>query len=106
MGQPTVQTHLSRNLSNLYLVIEFLKTLLMTTVLWSGLQKQNRFSHWSKDLIPWHGILLLLEGETVKLPASKSIYNEDTVISIDVAIFATSENSIMHKYRYMASDDS
>ena len=41
------------------------------------------FSYWSKDLIHWHDILLLLEDETVELPAPKSIYNDDTVISTE-----------------------
>ena len=48
---------------------------------------------WSKDLITWHNMLLLLEGETVKLPTPKNIYGEDIVISTDVAIFATSKSS-------------
>ena len=33
----------------------------------------------------WHNVLLLLEGETVKLPAAKNIYSEDIVISTNVA---------------------
>ena len=45
--------------------------------------KKIVFSYWSKDLIHWHNILLLLEEETVELPAPKSIYNEDTVISTE-----------------------
>ena len=28
---------------------------------------QNSF-RWSKDLIPWHGMMVLLEDENVKLP--------------------------------------
>ena len=51
---------------------------------------------WSKDLIPWHDILILLEDETVKLPALENIYSEDIVISTDVTIFATSKNSVKH----------
>ena len=60
---------------------------------------------WSKDLIPWHDMLLLLECETVKLPAPKNIYSEDIVISADVAIFAASKSSIKHRGPYNASDD-
>ena len=45
----------------------------------------------SKDLIPWHDVLLLLEGEAVKPLAPKNIYSEVILISIDVAIFATSK---------------
>ena len=44
-------------------------------------------------------MLLLLEGETLKLPAQKNIYSEDIVISTDVAIFATSKSSIKHRGR-------
>ena len=50
-------------------------------------------------------MLLLLEGETLKLPAPKNIYSEDIVISTDVAIFATSKSSIKHRDPYSASDD-
>ena len=60
---------------------------------------------WSKDLIPWHDMLLLLEGETVKLPTPKNIYGEDIVISTDMAIFATSKSSIKHRGPYNTSDD-
>ena len=56
-------------------------------------------------MIPWHDMLLLLEGETVKLPAPKKIYSKDIVISTDVAIFATSKSLIKHRGPYNASDD-
>ena len=41
-------------------------------------------------------MLILLEGETVKLPALENIYSEEIVISTDVTIFATSKSSIKH----------
>ena len=76
---------------------------------WVGSEKAKVFLlndfRWSKDLIPWHDMLLLLEGETVKLPAPKNIYSEDIVISIDVAILATSQSSIKRRRPYNASDD-
>ena len=50
-------------------------------------------------------MLLLLEGETVKLHASKNIYIEDIAISTDVAIFATSKSSIKRRGPYNASHD-
>ena len=62
-------------------------------------------SRWSKHFIPWHDMLLLLEGENVKLPAPKYIYSEDIVISTDVTIFGTSKSSIKHRGPYNASDD-
>ena len=46
---------------------------------------------WSKDTIMWKEMLLLLEGETVKLPAPTNLYKEDVVIDTDVAIFETSK---------------
>ena len=48
---------------------------------WVGSEKKRKsfFSslndfRWSKDLIPWHDMLFLLESETVKLPVPKNIY--------------------------------
>ena len=60
-----MQIHLCWNLSNLFSVIVWV---------WSGkahvfLLKDFR---WSKYFTPWHDMLLLLEGETVKLPALKT----------------------------------
>lgn len=46
---------------------------------------------WNKDSIAWKDLLLLLEGETVKVPAPKNLYDGDVVINADVAIFATSK---------------
>ena len=75
---------------------------------WVGSEKAKVFLlndfKWSKN-IPWLDILLLLEGETVKLPAPKNIYSEDIAISNDVAIFATTKSSIKHRSHYNASDD-
>ena len=36
---------------------------------------------WSKEMIPWHDMVVLLEGETVKLPVPINIYSEGIVIS-------------------------
>ena len=76
---------------------------------WVGSEKAKVFLlsefRWSKDLIPWHDLLFLLEDETVKLPAPKNIYSEAVVISTDVAIFATSKSSIKHRGPYNASYD-
>ena len=49
---------------------------------------------WSKDLIPWHDMLLLLDDETVKLPVTKNIYSENIVISTDGTKLATSKSSM------------
>ena len=50
-------------------------------------------------------MLFLCEGETVKRPATKSIYSEDLVISTNVAVIATNKSSIKHRGPYNASDD-
>lgn len=55
---------------------------------------------WNKDSIAWKDLLLLLEGETVKLPAPKNLYDGDVVIDKDVAIFATSKAPITYKGPY------
>ena len=60
---------------------------------------------WSKDLIHWHDMLLLLEGKTVEPPAPKNIYSEDIVISTDVAIFVTRKTSIKHRGSSSAIED-
>ena len=75
---------------------------------WVGSKKAKMFLlndfRWSKDLIPWYDMLLLLVGKTVKLPAPKNISSEDIVISTNVAIFATSKSPIKHRRSYKASD--
>ena len=60
---------------------------------------------WSKNLICWNDMLLLLEDETVKLPAPNNVYSEDVVISTNVAIIATSKSPIKHRDPNNANDD-
>ena len=76
---------------------------------WVGSEKVKVFFlntfRWSKDMIPWCDMLLLLKGQTVKSPAPKNIYSDDIVISTDVAIFPTSNSSIKYRGPYNASDD-
>ena len=49
---------------------------------------------WSKETIAWKGLLLLLDGETVKLRATKNHFTTDVEISNDVPIFATGKDKI------------
>lgn len=49
---------------------------------------------WDPETIAWKSLLLLLEGETVKLPAPKNQFARDVVIDTDVPIFATSKEKI------------
>ena len=46
-------------------------------------------------MIPWHDLLLLLEGQAVHLPAPKTHFARDIVLCDDTPIFATSKNEIV-----------
>ena len=50
---------------------------------------------WNNDMIPWHDLLLLLEGQEVHLPAPKTHFARDIVLSKDTPIFATSKSEII-----------
>jgi len=52
---------------------------------------------WDPETIAWKTLLLLLEGETVKLPAPKNQFSKDIEISTDIPIFATSKEAVMYK---------
>ena len=60
---------------------------------------------WSKEAIPWKDLLLLLEGEPVRLPAPKNIYAEDILINSDIPIFATSKRPITFRGSYGTFDE-
>lgn len=49
---------------------------------------------WSQAIIPWHDLLLLLEGQLVHLPAPKTHYAKDICFANDTPIFATGKNPI------------
>ena len=89
-------------------MMAYLKNLANDKDAWVESEKAKVFLlndfRWSKDLIPWHDLLLLLEGETVKLLIPKNIYSEAIGISTDVTMFATSKSSIKHRGTYNTSD--
>ena len=69
-----------------------------TSFAWVGAQDSeviflNDF-RWSSQIIPWHDLLLLLEGQTVHLPAPKSHFSKDIVFENDSPIFCTSKDEI------------
>ena len=71
-----------------------------TSFAWVGAQDcevifPNDF-RWSDKIIPWHDLLLLLEGQTVHLPAPKSHYAEDIVFERDVPIFCTGKDELVY----------
>ena len=60
---------------------------------------------WNRETISWRDLLLLLEGETVKLPAPKNQYAGDVVICKDTPIFATSKDKVRYRGSYNTSDE-
>ena len=53
---------------------------------------------WSEKIIPWHGLLLLLEGQTVPLPAPILYYSKDIEFTHDVpiSIFCTWKDEFVY----------
>ena len=69
------------------------------TFAWVGVDKAeciflNDF-HWSPQLVPWHDFFLLLEGQTVHLPAPKSHFSKDIAVKSDTPIFCTTKYPIL-----------
>ena len=54
----------------------------------------NEF-RWSQQIIAWHDLLLMLEGQLVHLPAPKSHFAKDTVFDSDTPILATSKHQLV-----------
>lgn len=55
---------------------------------------------WEKELIPWKDLLLLLEGETTRLPTPKNFRLKDILIDTDVPIFATAGEKVEYRGPY------
>lgn len=51
---------------------------------------------WHPKLIPWHDLLLLLEGGLVHFPAPKTHFSQDLTLAGTTPIFATSKHAIMY----------
>ena len=69
-----------------------------STFAWVGAEQAellflNKFRE-SPQVIPWHDLLLLLEGEPVHLPAPKTHYAQDILLTSDTPIFATSSSEL------------
>ena len=71
-----------------------------TTFAWVGAQNCEVFFlndfRWSEKVIPWHDLLLLLEGQTVHLPAPKSHFAQDIEFVHDAPIFCTGKEELVH----------
>ena len=50
---------------------------------------------WSPQVLPWHDMLLLLEGQTVYLPTLKCHYAKDIVFETDTSIFCTGKHELV-----------
>ena len=66
-----------------------------TSFAWVGVENSeviflNDF-RWSAQIIPWHNLLLLLEGAVVHFPAPKTHYAQDILFDKDVPVFATAK---------------
>ena len=70
------------------------------TFVWVGTEQSeevflNDF-RWSAQIIPWHDFLMLLEGQTVHLPAPKTHYRQDILFQGDTPIFCTSKDELSY----------
>jgi len=50
---------------------------------------------WTSQIIPWHDLLLLLEGQLVHFPAPKCHFAKDISLESDTPIFCTGKRSIV-----------
>ena len=64
------------------------------------------YFRWSSELIEWKSLLLLLEGDQVRLPAPKNHFSCDIKIKKDTPVFATSKCEITFRRKYNLPDKS
>ena len=50
----------------------------------------------SPQVIPWHDFLLMLEGQTVDVPAPKTHLAKDLVFDNDTPIFSTGKHTMVY----------
>ena len=67
---------------------------------WVGAEKAeviflNDF-RWNPQIIQWHDLLLMLEGQPVHLPAPKSYFSRDLEFKRDTPIFCTTKHDIVY----------
>ena len=61
---------------------------------------------WSKELIEWKSLLLLLEGDQVNLPVPKNNFVTDVCINRNTPVFAASKSVITYRGAYNSQDQS
>jgi hypothetical protein len=59
---------------------------------------------WSRELIEWKSLLLLLEGDCVNLSAPKNHFVTDVCVDLDIPVFASSKDIIKYRGSYYAED--
>lgn len=67
---------------------------------WVGAEKAeviflNDF-RWNTQIIQWHDLLLMLEGQLVHLPAPKSYFCKDLEFNADTPIFCTTKHDLVY----------
>lgn len=60
---------------------------------------------WSPEILAWKDMLLLLEGQTLHLPAPKTHFAKDIIFERDTPIFATSKELIVFMGKRGCTDD-
>ena len=80
-----------------------------TSYAWVGSENEeviflNDFK-WSPEILAWKDMLLLLEGQTLHLPAPKTHFAKDVVFERDTPIFATSKEPIVFMGKRGCIDD-
>ena len=71
-----------------------------STFAWVGAEKAevvflNDF-RWNSQIIQWHDLLLMLEGQPVHLPAPKSHFSKDLEFNNDTPIFCTTKHDLIY----------
>ena len=69
-----------------------------TTFAWLGVETAEVISlndfRWCSQIILWHNLLLLLEGQKVHLPAPKTHFSQDIEFTRDTPMFCTSKEEL------------
>lgn len=83
----------------LNVILHTFLNLASTMFAWVGAKKAkciflNEF-RWSPEIIPWHDLLIMLQGQTVHLPAYKTRYTKDLIFERDTPIFSMAKHTLI-----------
>ena len=72
----------------------------MGTFAWLGVENAKcillKDFRWSAQIIPWHDLLLMLEGDVVHVPVPKTHYSTNICLQKDTLIFATGKGPLIY----------